>query len=106
MSRWLIGLHAPHHLTVLIAFAPHIRMFGSAAAQTLHAQASTSYGGQGPISAADFDFAGNDAFHRSLDLVFLMDSTGSMGSYIREATKNIETICDNVSSMKGSLEHY
>jgi hypothetical protein len=26
-----------------------------------------------------------------------MDATGSMGSYIASATKNIETICDNVS---------
>jgi hypothetical protein len=85
-----------------MSLTPNVRMFGSAAAQTLHGQASTSYGGSGPISAADFDFAGNDAFHRSLDLVFLMDSTGSMGSYIREATKNIETICDNVSMLTGS----
>lgn len=29
----------------------------------------------------------------------IMDATGSMGSYIASATKNIETICDNVSCM-------
>jgi hypothetical protein len=28
-----------------------------------------------------------------------MDATGSMGSYIASATKNIETICDNVSAI-------
>jgi hypothetical protein len=29
----------------------------------------------------------------------IMDATGSMGSYIASATKNIETICDNVSAI-------
>lgn len=33
-----------------------------------------------------------------------MDATGSMGSYISSATKNIETICDNVRTIK-KAEH-
>ncbi|GAA6059913.1 hypothetical protein JCM10212_005296 [Sporobolomyces blumeae] len=33
---------------------------------------------------------------RMLDLVFILDCTGSMGSYIASATKNIELICDNI----------
>ncbi|BGP74002.1 hypothetical protein NBRC10513v2_007424 [Rhodotorula toruloides] len=31
-----------------------------------------------------------------LDLVFILDCTGSMGSYIASATKNIEVICENI----------
>lgn len=31
-----------------------------------------------------------------LDLVFILDCTGSMGSYIASATKNIELICENI----------
>ncbi len=102
-------------------------MFGAAAAQHIAAQnqqqyASTSYAQQdsaggssggsgaaggaaaGGIGAADWDdfsmstSAGGATVGRALDLVFIMDATGSMGSYIREATKNIETICDDVSA--------
>ncbi|KDN47001.1 hypothetical protein K437DRAFT_103248 [Tilletiaria anomala UBC 951] len=73
-------------------------MFGAVAAQTLASDPLTSYSSQ-PISAADFDMntgAADFAPGRALDLLFIMDATGSMGSYIREATKNIETICDNI----------
>lgn len=34
--------------------------------------------------------------HHPLSLAQIMDATGSMGSYIASATKNIETICDNI----------
>ena len=90
-------------------------MFGAAAARALDASGSGSGAAyaQAPIGAADFDMAsgsgasgsgsagGAGSFAtdgRALDLLFIMDATGSMGSYIREATKNIETICDNVSA--------
>ncbi|GAA6037465.1 hypothetical protein JCM8097_008201 [Rhodosporidiobolus ruineniae] len=39
---------------------------------------------------------------RELDLVFILDCTGSMGSYIHSATKNIELICENI-VQSGSL---
>ncbi|GAA5871783.1 hypothetical protein JCM8547_008141 [Rhodosporidiobolus lusitaniae] len=39
---------------------------------------------------------------RKLDLVFILDCTGSMGSYIASATKNIELICENI-VQSGSL---
>jgi hypothetical protein len=32
----------------------------------------------------------------SSDLVFIQDCTGSQGSYITSATRNIETICDHI----------
>lgn len=50
-----------------------------------------------PVTAADF-VLGEDAVPtgQALDLVFIMDATGSMGSYIREATRNIETICETI----------
>ncbi|WFD34058.1 hypothetical protein MCUN1_000886 [Malassezia cuniculi] len=32
----------------------------------------------------------------ALDLIFIIDATGSMGSYIASATRNIETICDKI----------
>ncbi|GAA5826188.1 hypothetical protein JCM5353_003840 [Sporobolomyces roseus] len=41
-------------------------------------------------------FATPQAPERLLDLVFILDCTGSMGSYIASATKNIELICDNI----------
>ncbi|GAA5952589.1 hypothetical protein JCM3765_002215 [Sporobolomyces pararoseus] len=41
-------------------------------------------------------FAVPQAPERMLDLVFILDCTGSMGSYIASATKNIELICDNI----------
>lgn len=70
-------------------------MFGAAAVQS--AEASTSYAPSAGISAADFDMAAEGSgSRRELDLLFIMDATGSMGSYIREATKNIETICDHI----------
>ncbi|GAA5875200.1 hypothetical protein JCM16303_005043 [Sporobolomyces ruberrimus] len=41
-------------------------------------------------------FAAPQTPERLLDLVFILDCTGSMGSYIASATKNIELICDNI----------
>ncbi|GAA5907161.1 vWA domain-containing protein [Sporobolomyces salmoneus] len=41
-------------------------------------------------------FAAPQVPERMLDLVFILDCTGSMGSYIASATKNIELICDNI----------
>ncbi|KAI0056104.1 elongation factor-2 kinase [Artomyces pyxidatus] len=39
---------------------------------------------------------GTDASRKMLDLVFVQDCTGSQGSYISSATKNIELICENI----------
>lgn len=48
-------------------------------------------------STTDFsDWTIDAPSDKALDLVFIMDATGSMGSYIASATKNIETICDNI----------
>lgn len=89
-------------------------MFGSAAqhlasspstSRSHHDDPSTSSSG-GPsasCSAAAFDWddmtgAGSSSggSSKALDLVFVMDCTGSMGSYIASATNHIETICDNI----------
>ncbi|KAL1736541.1 hypothetical protein EV714DRAFT_241889 [Schizophyllum commune] len=37
-----------------------------------------------------------DADRKMLDLVFVQDCTGSQGSYIASATKNIEAICEHI----------
>lgn len=37
-----------------------------------------------------------DGERKMLDLVFVQDCTGSQGSYISSATKNIELICENI----------
>ncbi|KAG6868992.1 hypothetical protein C0993_006514 [Termitomyces sp. T159_Od127] len=37
-----------------------------------------------------------DEGHKTLDLVFIQDCTGSQGSYITSATKNIEQICAHI----------
>ncbi|KAG6918775.1 hypothetical protein DXG01_011966 [Tephrocybe rancida] len=37
-----------------------------------------------------------DDGHKTLDLVFIQDCTGSQGSYITSATKNIEQICAHI----------
>lgn len=85
-------------------------MFGSAAQHL-----SSSSAGPGPSSAgmqpsscagaATFDWDdltgagssnGASGSSKELDLVFVMDCTGSMGSYIASATNHIETICDNI----------
>lgn len=84
-------------------------MFGAAAAQKLAAgspapaasSTSTSALDLKPtsgVSAADWAdvAAAPSAMGRMLDLVFVMDATGSMGSYIIEATHNIEVICDSI----------
>ncbi|WFD06500.1 hypothetical protein MVES1_001847 [Malassezia vespertilionis] len=47
---------------------------------------------QSASASAETDFG----LDRMLDLVFIIDATGSMGSYINSATRNIETICDNI----------
>ncbi|KZT44610.1 hypothetical protein SISSUDRAFT_1068458 [Sistotremastrum suecicum HHB10207 ss-3] len=41
---------------------------------------------------------------KMLDLVFVQDCTGSQGSYIASATKNIEEICETIFA-SGKLEH-
>ncbi|KAK0545484.1 hypothetical protein OC846_005649 [Tilletia horrida] len=87
-------------------------MFGAAASHLGNDPGSepgpSSYGaGVGSSSGADAFSAqhGSNAMAdpwtledeaRALDLVFIMDATGSMGSYITSATKNIETICDEI----------
>lgn len=73
-------------------------MFGQAA-QQLSEQDQAQQQQAGPSSAAAFDSEDPNATAgttKALDLVFIMDCTGSMGSYIASATKNIETICDNI----------
>ncbi|VDB91435.1 unnamed protein product [Peniophora sp. CBMAI 1063] len=40
--------------------------------------------------------AAPDSERKMLDLVFVQDCTGSQGSYISSATKNIELICNNI----------
>lgn len=40
--------------------------------------------------------SGVDDGRKMLDLVFVQDCTGSQGSYISSATKNIELICENI----------
>lgn len=65
-------------------------MFG-AAAQHLNAQDQNSNAFASSSGASIWDEPG-----RTMDLVFIMDATGSMGSYINSATKNIETICENI----------
>jgi len=82
-------------------------MFGAAAASHLNNElqesdsgpSSMSYGQAGSSAAAANTFADPWTLEddvRALDLVFIMDATGSMGSYITSATKNIETICDEI----------
>ncbi|KAJ9477633.1 VWFA domain-containing protein [Pseudozyma hubeiensis] len=65
-------------------------MFG-AAAQHLNTQDQNSNAFASTSGASIWDEPG-----RTMDLVFIMDATGSMGSYINSATKNIETICENI----------
>jgi len=45
-----------------------------------------------------------DTGRKTLDLVFIQDCTGSQGSYISSATKNIEEICAAIFA-SGKLEH-
>lgn len=68
-------------------------MFGAVAAQTYGAPPVAA---APRVTAADFSLDDAPAAGRALDLVFVMDATGSMGSYIREATRNIEAICDTI----------
>lgn len=74
-------------------------MFGQAAQQLSQQDQAQQQQQAGPSSAAAFDWEDPNATAgttKALDLVFIMDCTGSMGSYIASATKNIETICDNI----------
>ncbi|CAD6925942.1 unnamed protein product [Tilletia laevis] len=98
-------------------------MFGAAAASHLNTDqahdgpsntawaqsgAADSSAGDAAAAAAASDPWTLEDDARSLDLVFIMDATGSMGSYsalppttvphfsISSATKNIETICDEI----------
>ncbi|KAN0060561.1 hypothetical protein ACQY0O_007201 [Thecaphora frezii] len=66
-------------------------MFGEAAQHLQHDQAAASSTGGAGTTLFDWNEPA-----RSMDLVFIMDATGSMGSYINSATKNIETICENI----------
>ena len=66
-------------------------MFGSAAQHLSADLAGPSAAGSASDHNSVWDQPG-----RSMDLVFIMDATGSMGSYINSATKNIETICENI----------
>ncbi|PWN33782.1 uncharacterized protein FA14DRAFT_180417 [Meira miltonrushii] len=77
-------------------------MFGNAA---MGGGTTTDSGEQGgsdvfdaqPTTTTDLsDWTIDAPSDKALDLVFIMDATGSMGSYIASATKNIETICDNI----------
>ncbi|GAA6013468.1 hypothetical protein JCM10207_008860 [Rhodosporidiobolus poonsookiae] len=61
--------------------------------------ATTPFGSSAPPSQPAFAAVGHE---RMLDLVFILDCTGSMGSYIASATKNIELICENI-VQSGSL---
>ncbi|GAA5830165.1 hypothetical protein JCM11251_006903 [Rhodosporidiobolus azoricus] len=54
-----------------------------------------------PVEQQQPAFAGAGP-ERQLDLTFILDCTGSMGSYINSATKNIELICENI-VQSGSL---
>ncbi|PWN92064.1 hypothetical protein FA10DRAFT_259323 [Acaromyces ingoldii] len=70
-------------------------MFGNAAQEAMsdqgppHASSSSS-----TYNALD-DWTAAAGPEKTLDLVFIMDATGSMGSYIASATKNIEAICEH-----------
>ncbi|GAC72678.1 hypothetical protein L1887_48595 [Cichorium endivia] len=64
-------------------------MFGAAAQHLSVQDASNAH------ASSSSDSIWNEP-GRSMDLVFIMDATGSMGSYINSATKNIETICENI----------
>ncbi|CAO1623229.1 unnamed protein product [Parajaminaea phylloscopi] len=79
-------------------------MFGQAAqhlaAEQQRQSGSSAGGGTGDGSSgasAQFDWdIDSHTDTKALDLVFIMDATGSMGSYIASATNHIETICDNI----------
>ncbi|UZJ57284.1 hypothetical protein CBS101457_006604 [Exobasidium rhododendri] len=76
-------------------------MFGNAAPSSNNFSSgldvSSGLDGNASSSATDLsDWTIEPSSEKALDLVFIMDATGSMGSYIASATKNIETICDNI----------
>lgn len=48
------------------------------------------------IPALEHGLAHMDFSDKMLDLCFILDTTGSMGSYITAATQNIELICDEI----------
>lgn len=49
-----------------------------------------------PIPTLEDRLANMDFSEKMLDLCFILDTTGSMGSYITAATQNIELICDEI----------
>jgi von Willebrand factor type A domain len=48
------------------------------------------------VGSAHFPIGCNTTSHSRRDLVFVQDCTGSQGSYISSATKNIQLICENI----------
>lgn len=85
-------------------------MFGAAAAQSFAPGPAAPHTppAAAMLTAADWDASVAAApalpkAGRTLDLVFVMDATGSMGSYIREATRNIEAICDTLIAQSDDL---
>ncbi|KAJ9099025.1 hypothetical protein QFC20_005782 [Naganishia adeliensis] len=57
------------------------------------------------VTATDMDsgLMNDEPGRKTIDLVFIQDATGSMGSYIASATKNIEEICNQIVT-HGQLE--
>ncbi|KAF5372264.1 hypothetical protein D9757_009627 [Collybiopsis confluens] len=55
-------------------------------------------------AAPPYPLNGFDHDRKMLDLVFVQDCTGSQGSYISSATKNIENICGHIFE-SGKLQH-
>ncbi|GHJ84119.1 hypothetical protein NliqN6_0521 [Naganishia liquefaciens] len=53
--------------------------------------------------AMDAGLLNDQPGRKTIDLVFIQDATGSMGSYIASATKNIEEICNQIVT-HGQLE--
>jgi len=49
-----------------------------------------------PVHSLEDRLANMDFSDKMLDLCFILDTTGSMGSYITAATQNIELICDEI----------
>ncbi|KAA1136399.1 hypothetical protein PGTUg99_030556 [Puccinia graminis f. sp. tritici] len=49
-----------------------------------------------PVPTLEDRLANMDFSEKMLDLCFILDTTGSMGSYITAATQNIELICDEI----------
>ncbi|KAJ7505208.1 hypothetical protein B0H11DRAFT_1977432 [Mycena galericulata] len=63
---------------------------------TSNADAQVPANGQQPQVPYNGQMGGVDDGRKMLDLVFIQDCTGSQGSYISSATKNIEQICAHI----------